>query len=138
MRSLRSAFHIILILAILSTGLPLYHSGDVNRDGRVGLSDAVVSVRQLVNRAADDGVAFRDGMENILNSLSVTAGLKSVIRSAREPGSATSVVAMPALIMDGCRFEPLSPLAICPADPNFLYQSPALAPLVPPPNAGIA
>jgi hypothetical protein len=138
MRTFKSALHIMLALAILSTGLPLFQSGDMNRDGRIGLSDAVISVRQLVQEAETDGVAFRGGMENTLNSLSVAAGLKSVIRTDREPGHATGAVAMPALMMDGYRCEPLSPLAICPADRLFLYHAPALAPLVPPPNACFA
>jgi hypothetical protein len=138
MRTFRSALHIMLALAILSTGLPLYQSGDMNRDGRIGLSDAIVSVRQLVDRATVGDASFRGGMENTLNSLSVAAGLKSVIRTAREPVSATGALAIAALTMDSYQFELLTPLPFAPADQAFLYNPPALVPLDPPPNSVLA
>jgi hypothetical protein len=139
MRAFRNVIHIMLALAILSTGLPLYDRADVNRDGRVGLTDAIVSVRQLVDRAATGGDTFRDGMENTLNSFSVAVGLKTAIRTAREPGGQTGSFAVPVLmIASDYRFDALCPAALCAADRLLLYHSPALAPLDRPPQAGLA
>jgi hypothetical protein len=138
MRTLRKITNILLALAILSTGLPLYHPADMNRDGEVGLTDAIVSVRQLSRTATGEG-AFRDGMENTLTSLSVVAGLKSAIRTARDPGSETSVSALSAFIITSSpKFEALPTAALCAVDRSLLYHSPMLVPLTPPPRTGLA
>ncbi len=139
MRAFRSIIHILLVLAILATGLPLYDSADVNRDGKVGLTDAIVSIRQLVDRAAADRAAFRDGMESTLNSLSVAAGLKTTIRTGRDPGQQAGGFAMPVLMTaSDYQFGAFPPAALCAADRSLPYNSPALMPLDPPPNADLA
>jgi hypothetical protein len=138
MRLFRNIIHILLALAILSTGLPLYHPADMNRDGEVGLTDAIVSVRQLA-RAATGESAFRDGMENTLTSLSVVAGLKTAIRTARDPGSETSVSALSVfMIPSSDKFEALAPAALCAADRSLLYHSPMFVPVTPPPRTRLA
>lgn len=138
MRLFRNIIHFMLALAILSTGMPLYHPADMNRDGEVGLTDAIVSVRQLSRTATGEG-AFRDGMENTLNSLSVAAGLKSVIRAGRDPGSETSVSTLSGfLITSSPKFEALPPADLCAADRSLLYHSPMLVPLTPPPRTRLA
>jgi hypothetical protein len=138
MRLFRNIIHIMLALAILSAGFPLYDRADMNRDGEVGLTDAIVSIRQLARAATGEG-AFRDGMENTLNSLSVAAGLKSVIRAGRDPGSETSVTALSAfMITSSDKFEALPPAVLCAADRSLLYHSPMFVPLTPPPRAGFA
>lgn len=138
MRLFRNILHLMLALAILSTGLPLYHPADMNRDGEVGLTDAIVSVRQLSLAASGEG-AFRDGLENTLTSLSVAAGLKSVIRTGRDPGSETSVPAISVFMIPSAdKFEALPPAALSAADRSLLYHSPMLVPLTPPPRTGPA
>jgi hypothetical protein len=138
MRLFRNIIHIVLVLTILSTGLPLYHPADMNRDGEVGLTDAIVSVRRLAGAATGEG-AFRDGMENTLTSLSVAAGLKRVIRTGRDPGSETSVPALSAfMITSSHKFEALPPALRCAADRSLLYNSPMFVPLTPPPRTGLA
>jgi hypothetical protein len=137
MRYFRSILHIILAIAILSTGLPLDRSADMNRDGEVGLTDAIVSVRQL-SRVVNSEGAFRDGMENTLTSLSVVAGLKSIIRTGRDPGCETGVAALPVLMInEAYRFEALPPAVLCAADGSLLYDSPLSMPVTPPPRTGL-
>jgi hypothetical protein len=137
MRLFRNIIHVMLALAILSTGLPLYHSADMNRDGEVGLTDAIMSMRQLSRSATGEG-AFRDGMKNTLNSLSVAAGLKTVIRTGRDHGSETSVSALSGfMITSSYKFEVLPPAALCAADRSLLYNSPMFVPLTPPPRTGL-
>lgn len=137
MRKLRTIFHIILSLAILSTGLPLYQRGDINRDGEVGLTDAILSVRQLTG-AAGDAVSFREGMENTLTALAVAAGLKSVLREAREPGVDRTFPATPLFIAASVySLEDYPVIAPCIAGRSFLYHSPALIPESPPPRVSL-
>jgi hypothetical protein len=139
MRAFRNIIHVVLALAILSTGLPLYDRADMNRDGEVGLTDAIVSVRQLLVRASVDGAAFRDGMENTLNSISVAAGLKSVIRTGRDPGSEAGVFVAPIfMIASAYIFEAAPPTTLRAANRPLLYNSPMLLPQTPPPRTGIA
>jgi hypothetical protein len=139
MQMFRKTVHIILALALLFTGLPLYERADMNRDGKVGLTDAMISVRQLFDQAEADGESFRAGMENTLTSLSVAAGLKQVIQTARDAGCKDGLPALPVLMI-ACdfQFETEPPVGFPAADQLFLYESPALAPLDPPPSAGLA
>lgn len=134
MRDIRSIFHIILAVAILSTGLPIYHSGDMNRNGEVDLTDAIVSVREL-SRVANGEGALRDGLENTLTSLSAAAGLKSIIRTGRDPGCESSASALPVLMINAVyRFAALPPALLCAADVSLLYNSPIPMPITPPPR----
>lgn len=138
MRLLRNPIHFLLALAILSAGLPLYHPADMNRDGEVGLTDAIVSVRQLARSVTGEG-AFRDRMENTLTSLSVAAGLKSVIRTGRDPGGESNLSALSGFMVPASpRFEALPPAASLAVERSLLYISPLFVPLTPPPRTGLA
>lgn len=134
MRAVRPIIHCILVLAIISAGLPLYQTGDMNRDGKMGLEDAILSVRHLA-KAASDEVSFRQTMENALTSLAVAAGLTSVLRSAREPGIDRSLPAAPLFIVTSSyTLESYPSSAPCIAGPSFCYHSPLLMPPTPPPR----
>ena len=137
MRTVRIFFHSILLLAILSTGLPLYHPSDMNRDGRIGLSDAIISVRELARTATSES-AFRDGMENTLISLSVAAGLTNMIRTERDPGSGPGRTVLSAfLIAPPYQCEVLSAAVPYAADRSPFYNSPLFSPVKPPPRTGL-
>ena len=138
MRLFKNLVHFMLALTILSAGLPLYHPADMNRDGELGLTDAIVSIRQLARSVTGEG-AFRDGMENTLTSLSVAAGLKSVIRTGRDPGGESSLSALSGfMIPSSPEFEALPPAASCAVERSLLYISPMSAPLTPPPRTNLA
>jgi hypothetical protein len=78
-------------------------------------------------------------MENTLNSLSVAAGLKSVIRTGRDPGSETSVSTLSVfMITSSHKFEALSMTVLFAADRSLLYHSPMIVPTTPPPRTGLA
>jgi hypothetical protein len=78
MRAFRNIIHIGLVLAILSTGMPVYHPGDANRDDRVDLADAILSVRGVV-KSAEQPAAFRSRLEAALITLSAVAGFQKVM-----------------------------------------------------------
>ena len=78
MRAFRNIIHIMLAVAILSTGMPVYHPGDANRDDRVDLADAILSV-QGVARTAEQPAAFRSRLEEALITLSAVAGFQKVM-----------------------------------------------------------
>ena len=138
MRIIRILIHGMLLLAILSTGLPLYQPADMNRDGRIGLSDAIVSVRELAQTVADKN-AFREGMENTLIALSVTAGLKSMVRADRNQGTGPVPTVLPAFIVDiSYKFAALSASVFPGADQSLFYHSPSFSPVKPPPRNAVS
>jgi hypothetical protein len=132
MRSLRNITHILLALAILSTGMPLYQPGDANRDARVDLADAILRV-QGVAQTAEQPAAFRDNLEEALVTLSVVSGFRKVIKTGREQSSAANPCDTRISVSVSHGEPGLPPAAAPPAGQSFLYQSIALAPLTPPP-----
>jgi hypothetical protein len=137
MRALKNITHLLLVLAILSTGLPFYHSGDANRDGEVDLADAILRV-QGVAQSVEQPAAFRSNLEAALITLSVVSGFQKVIKADRGQSNPVNPFGTPV-------FGPLSlaetgilPVAAMPRTGHpFLYQSIALKPLSPPPEAGM-
>jgi hypothetical protein len=133
MRALRNILHFMLILAILSAGMPLYHPGDANRDDRVDLADAILRVQDLA-QTAERPAAFRESLEDALITLSVVAGFQKVIKADRGQihQQNTSHVNMLA-INSGCEPETLPQVGMSAETAAFLYLSPASAPPTPPP-----
>lgn len=133
MRAIRNILHFALILAILSTGMPLYHAGDANRDDRVDLADAILRV-QGVARTAEQPAAFRENLEEALITLFAVAGVNKAIKADRGQAAQPNVGGLNVWISDAGREAPILPSAWVPArDGALLYHSPALTPLTPPP-----
>ena len=133
MRAIRNILHFVLILAILSTGMPLYLAGDANRDHRVDLADAILRV-QGVARTAEQPAAFRENLEEALITLSTVAGFNKAIKADRGQAAQPNVGGLNVWIPDAGRGAEFLPSAWIPAqDGTLLYHSPALAPLTPPP-----
>ena len=134
MKALRNILHLALIMAILSTGLPVYQAGDINLDERVDLADAVLSV-QGVARSANDPALFEKNIENALISLSTAAGFQKAIKA---DGKRASVKAShdttPALLLAGFAPGIVSESGMRPAGLPFLYKSIYITPITPPPH----
>ena len=77
MQALRNIVHIILVLAIVAGGGPLYHPTDVNRDERTDLADAILQVRALT-AAKGDPQAFREHLTDLLATLKVVSGFAKI------------------------------------------------------------
>ena len=136
MRVFKNILHFMLVLALLSAGLPLYHAGDANRDERVDLADAILRV-QGVEKSVEQPAVFRANLEDALITLTSVAGFRKVIKADR--GQSRSVNPFGTQV-----FGPLSvaetvilPVAAMPTGHSFLYQSIALKPISPPPKTGI-
>jgi len=132
MRAIRNILNFALILAILATGVPLYHGGDANRDDRVDLADAILRV-QGVARTAEQPAAFKENLAEALMTLSAVAGVNNVIKSDREQAAPSNVDVTVWLPNAGNETEFQSYVGIPAPDGAFLYRSPALEPLTPPP-----
>lgn len=133
MQALKNAIHIVLVLCMLATGLPLYLPGDANHDGEVGLADAILRVRDFA-KTADNQVAFRRGMEDVLLAISVVAGFQKVIKSDRGTGSRENVNTVPIAVIQVNQNGEVIPLkSIIFSEQEYIYKSPDLTPLTPPP-----
>lgn len=87
MISFRNIFSVMMILVILSMGLPIYQPGDANRDERVDLADAILGVRG-VEQSADKPSEFENNVENALISIAMAAGFKKVLKADRNDAGA--------------------------------------------------
>ena len=86
MRIARPIFTSILVLMILSSGLPVFSPEDANRDSRVNLEDAILNVRDFA-RTADDIEAFSSELGKAIITLKVVAGLKTYYKPANDSTS---------------------------------------------------
>jgi hypothetical protein len=133
MRAAKQVIHFMLVLAILSAGMPLYHPGDANRDDRVDLADAILRVQDLA-QTAERPAAFRESLEDALITLSVVAGFQKVIKADRgqihqQNTSHVNILA----INSGCEPETLPPAGLFAEMAAFFYLSQAPTPPTPPP-----
>lgn len=133
MQTIKNIIHFALILAILSMGMPVHQPGDANRDDRVDLADAILRV-QGVARTAEQPAAFKENLEEALITLSVVAGVKKVIKADRGMASQLNIGGLTFWITESWREpEPLLTVQTLAQSGPFLYHSPALTPLTPPP-----
>jgi hypothetical protein len=136
MRRIRLTLHILLIAFLLASGIPVFGPGDVNRDGTVGLEDAIMGVKGFA-RSAENPSAFTEAVASALTSLSVAAGLTASIIPARDQSSQTTS----SYFLQACYTLP-SPIDFTSSDPLFrvrgadvfLYQSIILLRASPPPR----
>jgi len=89
MHTVRHILTISLVLAILTSGLPLFSPEDANRDSTVDIRDAILSVKNFA-RTADNPSAFMANFENAVSALQALAGLKTVIKRADKAKSMTT------------------------------------------------
>jgi hypothetical protein len=133
MRAYKIILLILLIPAILSTGVPLYHLGDANRDERVDLADAILRV-QGIARTAEQPSAFRENLEDALITISAVAGFTRVIKADRGKGSQMYSYLTPVFgPLSSLEFGFLAAAGLPRSDRAFLYHSIDLTPITPPP-----
>jgi len=135
MQALRNTIHIMLVLAVLSTGLPLYHPGDANRDGEVGLADAILRMQGFVEHT-ENTTDFRSGMADVLLTISSVAGFKKVIKSDREAANQPDSAKLPVgTVSSGPQLVRSWVMAMTLTGRSAIPSSPCLAPLLPPPKS---
>ena len=86
MQTARHILSALLILGLLSSGLPLTEPEDANRDKRVDLEDAILCIRDLVQTAETPG-SFTVEVETAILALYQVADLKTSISPVNETKS---------------------------------------------------
>jgi len=80
MENTKHIISLLIIVAMLSTGLPLFNYEDTNLTNRVMLEDAILNAQALA-RSVQDAGSFEAEMKKTLSSLYVAASLKTVIKT---------------------------------------------------------
>jgi hypothetical protein len=135
---MRKAKHIlsaILMVALLSSGLPLFNPEDANRDSRVDLEDVILNVRDFA-QSTEKPAAFTSNVKKVLSTLHVVAGLKTYFKPAKDTKSTNSISAIdlsylipstnPLILPNRCSVLP---------EQCVHYTSILLEPTSPPPRA---
>ena len=89
MQATRHILSVILVAAILISGLPMLSPEDANRDSRVDLEDVILQVRELARTVEEPG-SFTASMEKTLSTLRLMAGFKTAIRTDTTKSSVNS------------------------------------------------
>lgn len=80
MQTTKHILSALLIVAMLSTGLPFSNPKDAGLPNRVMLEDAILGAQALARSAQDSG-SFEAQIKKALSSLHVAAGLKTTIKT---------------------------------------------------------
>lgn len=121
----------ILIITLLSSGLPLFSPEDTNRDSMVTLEDAILHVRDLA-RSAENPETFTAGMKKTLSTLYAVAGLKTIIKKNNDKFKTQFGFEIPCLISSNTLLI-LSNNYSLSSERDFFYESIAISPDPPPP-----
>ena len=93
MQTGRHILSVVLILSILTAGLPIFIPEDANRDSTIDIRDAILGVKSFAG-TADSPVAFTANFGKAVSALQMVAGLKTVIKRADDATSATAQFAL--------------------------------------------
>jgi len=74
----KHAISVMLIVGILTSGLPIFSAEDANRNTRVNLEDLILHVKEFA-QSADNPESFAPNIKKIISALHVVAGLKTII-----------------------------------------------------------
>jgi len=69
---------ILLTIAIVAGGFPYFHPNDDNRDGSVGIEDAVVALKAVLENPDMDLIAAQHRMQAAMTAIEAAAGLRPV------------------------------------------------------------
>lgn len=133
MPTVRHILSILLVLGLLSSGVPLTLPGDANHDKRLDLEDAILCIRDLVQSAEAPG-PFAFEAETAISVLNHVAGLKRSIRPVNEEKSKSASLTSSGFYLVPSVDKPSRVGNSFPmAEQSSLYQSLSLEPTTPPP-----
>ena len=129
----------ILIVMLLSAGIPNPNHNDANQDGRIDLADAIRHMAEF-QRSSERPDIFADRTAKMISALRVLAGYNSQIRPANDTPTLTSPLLIDQLYLvsvNSSRLDGLSSYSIVTYHTD-LFGSLVIAPQVPPPRSVFA
>lgn len=132
MHTTKHIISVVLIVTMLSSGLPLFSPEDANLDSSVTLEDVILHVRDLA-RSAENPETFTAGMKKTLSTLYAVAGLKTIIKKNNEIKFKTQFgFEIPYLISSNTLLI-LSNNYLLASERDYFYESIVISPDSPPP-----
>jgi hypothetical protein len=131
MRATKYLLNVSLIVTVLFSGLHPFSPGDLNRDDRLSLEDAILHVMDVA-RTAGDASAIIPEAENVHSILQILAGIKKDIKSAKEK-SLAFFPDLPYLLASNTILPTLDEFSRVP-ERDFFYESIIIPPASPPPR----
>lgn len=132
MHTTKHIISVILIITLLSSGLPLFSPEDADRDTMVTLEDAILNVRDLAG-TTENPAAFAVSMKKTLSTLYAVAGLKTIIKKNNDIKFKTQFgFEIPYLISSNTLLI-LSNNYSLSSERDFFYESIVTSPDSPPP-----
>jgi len=122
----------ILIVTLLSSGLPLFSPEDANRDTMVTLEDAILNVKNLAG-TAENPAAFAVSMKKTLSTLYAVAGLKTIIKKNNDIKFKTQFGFEITHLISSNFLLILSNNYSLSSERDFFYESVVISPDPPPP-----
>jgi hypothetical protein len=89
-KTAKNIFAIYLAVTLLASGLPLTMPGDANRDNRIDLADAILTMRTLVT-SGDHHEEFMSAVRMTITTLQAAAGIKTVIQAPHNRSSSVNL-----------------------------------------------
>ncbi len=86
MKIIRHILIFMLLITLLASGLQRFVPEDSDRNGRIDLSDVVLSVKSFAKTSQN----FKQNFGKMVSAMYVAAGLKTVIQSNDTPATAGS------------------------------------------------
>ena len=132
MKTTRHITIFILIILLLAGGFRGFSPEDATRDGRIDLSDAVLSAKRFI-KVSQDIEIFRQNFGTMVSAMYVAAGLKSIIQANDKPANIPSLsdfvflVSCVSFLIFSFDFSKIS-------DKNFFYRTRNIKPPVPVPD----
>ena len=138
MNLLKNTISYLLILVIISSGIPIYLVEDATHDGVIDLEDAILQVQDFTE-SAESTISFSLHLEKMVSTLSSIAGLKTLINPNKEDKSSqksASIVVPLDTISNSFTIHFPHDLTGTKKYPKHLiiYESKSFAPTTPPPR----
>lgn len=124
----------ILILVLLSSGMPLFSPEDASRDNRIDLRDAILQVKGFATSAEMPGT-FAENMERVISTLNIVVGYTCGIQPPRDKTSSNTLLHLdPTYLVSSSDVLPqLNSYSII-SQSSISFRSVLIAPKSPPPR----
>jgi len=133
MKTARIILSCMLVLAVLSTGMPQKNVADFNGDGATDLADAILGLQKF-EKTSENPRTFSVAVSDMITTLQVVAGFKKVIKADQTQGNQSGNNSIPCYgPMTVVEFNLSHIKSPCETERGYLYQSIRITPPTPPP-----
>jgi len=128
----------VLVLLLLSSGMPAFSPEDASRDRRVDLRDAILLVKDFAT-SAENPESFSESMGRVVSTLNVVVGFASSIQPSSERSSANAPLLVDlTYLVSSSNDLPIPNTYSMKYPRSATFKSVTIAPTLPPPRTASA